>query len=193
ADRNEHAAIDYRETAPAATTVDVFLGPDQQADPAKSRDSGLGVGVPGTVAGLSLALDRFGSGKFTLAQLVAPAVRLAREGVAIKDDLLDSLQRGRQRLARWPSTARIFLKSGGAAPAFGEKLVQPELAEVLETIGREGPRAFYLGPIADKIVTSVRQAGGLMTRNDLENYEPIVRDPVYGTYRGYEIVSMPPP
>jgi gamma-glutamyltranspeptidase/glutathione hydrolase len=193
ADRNENTAIDYRETAPAATSVDVFLGPDKQADPAKSRDSGLGVGVPGTVAGLSLALDRFGSGKFTLAELVAPAVRLARDGIAIKDDLFDSLQRGQQRLARWPTAARIFLKSGDAAPALGDKLVQPELAEVLETIGREGSRAFYVGPIADKIVTSVRQAGGLMTRSDLENYEPIIRNPIYGTYRGYEVVSMPPP
>jgi gamma-glutamyltranspeptidase/glutathione hydrolase len=192
-DRNENTAIDYRETAPAATSVDVFLGPDQQADPAKSRDSGLGVGVPGTVAGLSVALDRFGSGKFTLAELVAPAATLARDGITIKDDLFDSLQRGQQRLARWPTAARIFLKSGGAAPALGDKLFQPELADVLETIGREGPRAFYVGPVADKIVASVRQAGGLMTRGDLENYTPIIRNPVYGTYRGYEVVSMPPP
>src|SRR5215472_15158879 len=193
ADGNESAAIDYRETAPAATSVDVFLGPDQQADPAKSRDSGLGVGVPGTVAGLSLALDRFGSGKFTLAELVAPAVRLAREGIAIKDDLYDSLQLGRQRLAQWPTAARIFLKSDGTAPAMGDTLVQPELAEVLEAIGREGPHAFYVGPIADKIVNSVRQAGGLMTHGDLENYAPVIRHPVYGTYRGYQVVSMPPP
>ncbi|HMA71191.1 MAG TPA: gamma-glutamyltransferase [Xanthobacteraceae bacterium] len=193
ADRNENAAIDYREIAPAATSVDVFLGPDQQADPAKSRDSGLGVGVPGTVAGLNLALDRFGSGKFSLEELVAPAVRLARDGITIKDDLYDSLQRAQQRLARWPAAARIFLKSDGTAPTQGDRLAQPELAEVLETIGREGPRAFYIGPIADKIVTSVRQAGGLMTRVDLENYAPVIRNPVYGTYRGYEIVSMPPP
>jgi gamma-glutamyltranspeptidase / glutathione hydrolase len=193
ADRNENFAIDYRETAPMATTADVFLGPDQQADPVKSRDSGLGVGVPGTVAGFSLALERFGSGRFTLAELVAPAVRLAREGVVIKDDLYDSLRLEQQRLSRWPSAVRIFLKPDGSTPAMGDKLVQPELAEVLETIGREGRRAFYMGPIADKIVASVRQAGGLMTRRDLENYMPMVRNPIYGTYRGYEIVSMPPP
>ena len=193
ADRNENAAIDYRETAPAATSVDVFLGPDQQADPAKSRDSGLGVGVPGTVAGLSLALDRFGSGKFTLSELIAPAARLAREGVTIKDDLYDSLQRGAPRLGRWPTAVRIFLKADGTTPTIGEKLVQSELADVLETIGREGSHAFYDGPIADKIVASVRQAGGLMTRGDLENYAPVIRNPIYGTYRGYEIVSMPPP
>jgi gamma-glutamyltranspeptidase / glutathione hydrolase len=193
ADGNENTAIDYRETAPAASSADIFLGPDQQADPAKSRDTGLGVGVPGTVAGLSLALGRFGSGKFTLAELTAPAIRLAQDGIAIKDDLMDSLQREQQRLSRWPTTARIFLRPDGTAPGAGDKLVQPELAEVLKAIGREGPRAFYVGPIADNIVASVRQAGGLMTRRDLENYAPVIRSPVYGSYRGYEVVSMPPP
>ncbi len=193
AEHNENIAIDYRETAPAATAPEIFLGPDQQADPAKSRDTGLGVGVPGTVAGLSVALDRFGSGKFTLAELMAPAVRLARDGVTVKDDLFNSLHLAQPRLVRWPSTARIFLKPDGSGPAPGEKLLQPELADVLETIGREGPRAFYIGPIADKIVGSVREAGGLMTRGDLGNYMPVIRNPIYGTYRGYEIVSMPPP
>jgi gamma-glutamyltranspeptidase / glutathione hydrolase len=193
ADGNENTAIDYRETAPAAISADTFLGPDQQADPAKSRDSGLGVGVPGTVAGLSLALGRFGSGKFTLAELIAPALRLARDGIAIKDDLLDSLQRDAQRLSRWPTAAQIFLRPDGTAPGAGDKLVQAELAEVLQAIGREGPRAFYVGPIADSIVASVRQAGGVMTRRDLENYTPVIRRPVYGSYRGYEVVSMPPP
>jgi gamma-glutamyltranspeptidase/glutathione hydrolase len=128
-----------------------------------------------------------------LAELTAPAVRLAQDGIEIKDDLLDSLQRDQQRLSRWPSTARIFLKPDGTAPAAGGKLVQPELAEVLKAVGREGPRAFYVGPIADKIVASVRQAGGLMTRRDLENYAPVIRSPVHGSYRGYEVVSMPPP
>jgi gamma-glutamyltranspeptidase / glutathione hydrolase len=193
ADRNENTAIDYRETAPAATSADIFLGPDQQADPAKSRDSGLGVGVPGTVAGLSLALEHFGSGKFSLAELISPAVLLARDGIAIKGDLLDSLQREQQRLSRWPTAARIFLQPDGTAPALGDKLVQPDLAEVLKAIGREGPRAFYVGPIADRIVASVGQAGGLMTRRDLENYAPVIRSPVYGSYRGYQVVSMPPP
>jgi gamma-glutamyltranspeptidase / glutathione hydrolase len=192
AESNQNVAIDYRETAPGATTPDIFLGPDQEADPEKSRDSGLGVGVPGTVAGLSTALRRFGSGKFTLAELIAPAVRLAREGILVKDDLYDSLLLAAPRLKNWPSTARIFLK-GGEAPALGEILLQPELADVLEKIGRDGPGAFYGGPIADRIVASVRQAGGVMTVSDLANYAPVLRDPVYGTYRGYEIVSMPPP
>jgi gamma-glutamyltranspeptidase / glutathione hydrolase len=193
AERNETVAIDYRETAPAATRSDVFLDPDGQADPRKSRDTGLGVGVPGTVAGLTLALERYGSGKFTLADLIAPAVRLAREGVPIKDDLFDSLLLAQPRLAQWPSTVAIFLKPGGAPPALGDMLVQPDLADTLDAIGRDGPRAFYVGPIADKIVAAVRGAGGVMVRGDLENYSPVIRNPVRGTYRGYDIVAMPPP
>ena len=87
----------------------------------------------------------------------------------------------------------IFLKPDGAPPAPGDILVQRDLADTLEAIGRDGPRAFYVGPIADKIVAAVRGAGGVMVRGDLENYGAVVRKPVHGTYRGYDIVSMPPP
>jgi gamma-glutamyltranspeptidase / glutathione hydrolase len=193
ADRNEDVAIDYREAAPAAARADIFLGSEGQADPKKSRDTGLGVGVPGTVAGLSLALAQYGSGKFTLADLITPAVRLAREGIPIENDLLDSLLLAQPRLAQWPSTVPIFLKPDGSPPAERDTLVQPELADTLETIAHDGPRAFYFGPIADRIVAAVRGAGGVMVRSDLERYSPVVRTPVRGTYRGYDIVAMPPP
>ncbi|MEZ5891004.1 MAG: gamma-glutamyltransferase [Xanthobacteraceae bacterium] len=193
AETGEDVAIDYREAAPKAATPDMFLDADGNADPEKSRDSGLGVGVPGTVAGLALAHARYGSGRFTLAELIAPAVQLAREGVPVEGDLLDSLLLAAPRLQRWPSTAQIFSKPDGASWTEGDRFVQPELAAALETIGREGTRAFYIGPIADAIVSSVREAGGRMTRIDLKDYQPIIRKPVRGTYRGYEIVSMPPP
>ncbi|MFY9624001.1 MAG: gamma-glutamyltransferase [Rhodoplanes sp.] len=193
AETGENVAIDYRETAPAATTPDMFLDADGNADPEKSRDSALGVGVPGTVAGLALAHARYGSGRFTLAELVAPAVQLAREGVPVEGDLLDSLLLAAPRLQRWPSTAPIFTKPDGPSWAEGDRLVQPELASSLEAIGREGARAFYIGPMADAIVSTVREAGGRMTRVDLENYQAIIREPARGTYRGYEIISMPPP
>jgi gamma-glutamyltranspeptidase/glutathione hydrolase len=190
--RHSDVAIDYRETAPAATTRDVFLDEQGNADPRKSRDSGLAVGVPGTVAGLALAHARYGSGRFTLAELIAPAIRLAREGVPVADDLFDSLHLAEARLAHWPSTARIFLRSGHA-PTEGEVLRQPELAASLAAIARDGPRAFYRGPIADHIADSVRAAGGRMTREDLARYRAVVRTPVRGSYRGYDVVSMPPP
>src|SRR5262244_2312824 len=106
AGRDEDVAIDYRETAPAATSRDVFLDEKGEADPRKSRDTGLGVGVPGTVAGLALALERYGSGKFTLAQLIAPALAAARNGIVVEDNLADALPAAQPRLARWPSTAK---------------------------------------------------------------------------------------
>lgn len=190
---HETVAIDYRETAPAATTADMFLDADGNADPEKSRYSGLGVGVPGTVAGLTLALENYGSGRFTLAELIAPAVKLAREGIPVEGDLLDSLLLAAPRLRHWPSSAAIFAKADGTPWAEGDRLLQPQLADTLETIGREGPRAFYHGPIADRIVSATREAGGRMTRGDLESYWPVVREPVRGTYRGFDIVSMSPP
>ncbi len=189
---NREVAIDYRETAPGATRRDMFLDEAGEADPRKSRDSALAIGVPGTVAGLALAHRRYGSGRFTLADLIAPAIALAREGFAIEDDVADSLPRVHARLARWPASARIFLKPDGSALAPGEILRQSDLAATLEAIAQRGPRAFYEGAIAGKLVAAVQAAGGIMTREDLKNYSPIVRRPVRGRYRGYDIVSMPP-
>jgi gamma-glutamyltranspeptidase/glutathione hydrolase len=193
ADGDRNIAIDYRETAPAATTRDVFLDAQGNADPKKSRDSGLAVGVPGTVMGLALAHQKYGSGKFTLAQLIAPALALAREGFAIDDDLAESLARGRTRIARWPSSARIFYKGDGAAFDIGDRLVQSDLAQTLESIAQQGPRAFYEGPLAAKIAASVQAAGGRLTADDLAHYTAKERSVVHGTYRGYDIYSMPPP
>jgi gamma-glutamyltranspeptidase / glutathione hydrolase len=193
ADRHRTIAIDYREAAPAATTSKVFLDENGTADPRKSRDSGLGVGVPGTVAGLALAHARYGSGKFTLAQLIAPAIKLAREGFAVEDDLVDSLLLAAPRLRRWPSSASIFFKAKDVPLEEGDQLIQPQLAATLEEIARHGPRGFYGGPVADKIVAAVRAAGGSMTRDDLNHYHAVVRTPVRGSYRGYGIAAMPPP
>jgi gamma-glutamyltranspeptidase / glutathione hydrolase len=186
-------AIDYRETAPADTPRDVFLNEAGEAVAAKSRDTGLAAGVPGTVAGLALALHNHGSGKFSLAELVAPAVVLARSGIDVADDLADSLPHAQARLKRWPASARIFLRADGRPLSRGDRLVQPDLAAVLDAIGRDGERAFYDGPVAEKIVASVRAAGGRMTQDDLKSYRAVERTPLHGFYRGHEIVAMPPP
>jgi gamma-glutamyltranspeptidase / glutathione hydrolase len=191
ADRNLDTAIDYRETAPAATTRDVFLDERGEADPQKSRDSGLAVGVPGTVAGLALAHAKYGSGKFTLAQLIAPAIALARDGIPIGDDVADSLPQTQARLARWPATTKIFFADGRPLGP-GATLVQRDLADTLAAIARDGPRAFYEGAVAENIAAAVRASGGRMTPDDLKNYQAIEHAPVRGTYRGYDIVSMPP-
>ena len=188
-----NAAIDYRETAPAATTKDVFLNANGEADPFKSRFSGLAVGVPGTVAGLELAWREYGSGRFTFAELVAPAIALARQGLTVDPDLADSLQWAQPMIARHPSSARIFLKPDGSVPAVGAHIALDDLAATLETIAREGAAGFYEGPVARKIADAVQAAGGRMTTADLANYRAVERAPVSGTYRGHTVVSMPPP
>ena len=142
ADRNEDITIDYRETAPAATTPQIFLGADGKPDPAKSRDSALGVGVPGTVAGLTLALEKYGSGQFTLAQLLEPAIALARDGFVVGDDIADTLPGWHRRLARWPSSARIFSRPDGTPVGEGDTLVQADLAETLSAVAARGPGGF---------------------------------------------------
>jgi gamma-glutamyltranspeptidase / glutathione hydrolase len=189
----EDVAIDYRETAPQAINNKSFLDAQGNADPQKSRDSALAVGVPGTVAGLALAEEKYGSGNFTLADLIAPAIALARDGIPITDDTADSLPNDHSRLVRWPSSVKIFLKSDGTALSLGDRLVQSDLASSLDAIAQDGPRAFYEGPIAQKVAAAVQDAGGVMTVDDLKDYHPVVRTPVRGTYRGYDIVSMPPP
>ena len=193
AERNEDVAIDYRETAPAATTRDIFLGADGKPDIAKSRDSALSIGVPGTVAGLALALEKYGSGRFTLADLLKPAIELARDGFVIADDMADTLPGIARRLARWPASARIFSRADGSSLREGDTLVQADLAATLSAIAAQGPRGFYEGPVAEKLAAGVREAGGIMTADDLKSYRPVVRAPVRGNYRGFEIVSMPPP
>jgi gamma-glutamyltranspeptidase/glutathione hydrolase len=185
--------IDYRETAPAAVTAETFLDANGNADPGKSRDSALAVGVPGTVAGLAMAHAKYGSGKFTLAQLIAPAIALARNGIAVEDDTADTLPDAKPRLTRWPSSAKIFAHADGRMLGPGDQLVQRDLADTLTLVAQHGPQAFYDGPIAEKLVASLRQHGGLMTREDLKSYRAIERAPVRGTYRGYDIISMAPP
>ncbi len=189
----EDIAIDYRETAPNATTPTIFLGADGKPDPTKSRDSALGIGVPGTVAGLALALEKYGSGKFTLSELLQPAIALARDGFVITDDIADTLPQWYRRLARWPSAVKIFSRADGSSLGEGDRLVQADLATTLAAIAEQGPRGFYEGPVADKLAKAIVDAGGIMTTDDLKTYRPIIRTPVKGTYRGYEIVSMPLP
>jgi gamma-glutamyltranspeptidase/glutathione hydrolase len=193
AERAEDIAIDYRETAPAAATPEMFLGPDGQPDNAKSRDSALSIGVPGTVAGLTLALASYGSGKFSLAELVRPAIALARDGFVLTDDMADTLPGIFPRLAHWPSTAKIFARADGTPLRDGDRLVQPDLAASLAAIADQGPRGFYEGPVAEKLASAIQNAGGIITTADLKSYQALVRAPIRGSYRGYDIVSMPLP
>jgi gamma-glutamyltranspeptidase/glutathione hydrolase len=192
ADLNRTIAIDYRESAPAATTKDVFLDANGEADAFKSRYSGLAIGVPGTVAGLELAWRKYGSGKLSFADLIAPAIALARQGLTVDDDVADSLPLAAKALAGHPSSARIYLRPDGIVRQTGDHIPLDDLATTLETIAAKGAAGFYSGPVAQKIVAAVNAAGGRMTIDDLANYRAVEREP-HGTYRGYDVVSMPPP
>src|SRR6516164_4484408 len=194
ADRNEDVAIDYRETAPGATTRDIFLDADGKPDIAKSRDSALSIGIPGTVAGFALALEKYGSGKFTLAQLLKPSIDLARDGLVLTDNMADTLPEAHEkRLNRGPASAKIFSRPDGSSLREGDTLMQPDLAATLSAIAEQGPRGFYEGPVAERMIKAIHEAGGIMTLDDLKSYQPVIRTPVRGNYRGYEIVSMPLP
>ncbi len=191
AESGENLALDFREVAPQAATEDMFLDQDGNADPKKSRDSPLAVGVPGSVAGLLAAHERFGS--LPLDELMAPAIRLARDGMVVDQSFADDLARG-ILIGRLDSTARDqFTGDDGKPPQPGEKFRQPELADTLQRIADSGRDGFYTGPTARAIVNALREEGGIMTLKDLATYQPVWREPVQGQFRGHEIISMPPP
>jgi gamma-glutamyltranspeptidase / glutathione hydrolase len=190
---NETKAIDFRETAPASMKKDVYINDKGEADLNRSQNTGLGVGIPGTVAGMALALERYGSGQFTFAALMQPAIELAREGFLVGDDLAFSLKQAEKQLKRHETSARIFATSEGNMLPNGALLQQTDLAVTLNKIATEGPRAFYEGSLAKSLVEAVNAAGGQWSLDDLKSYKAIERDVVKGSYRGYTITSMPPP
>ncbi|WP_420391328.1 gamma-glutamyltransferase [Acuticoccus sp.] len=190
---SEAAAVDFREVAPVAADRDMFLGPDGEADPELSRRSGLAVGVPGTVAGLALAHERYGSGTLDFAELVAPAVTLARDGFTVSEDTASALATPEvmERLTADPAASAYYPE--GSAPEGGRTLRLPALAGTLQAIADGGPSAFYEGEVAQGLVDAVNARGGRMTVEDLAGYEAKVREPVRGTFGDTEVISMPPP
>jgi gamma-glutamyltranspeptidase/glutathione hydrolase len=171
----------------------MFLDTQGNADTKKSRDSGLAVGVPGTVAGLELAFRTYGSGKVNWSDVLAPAIALAKQGIVVEEDLADSLPQAQKRLSQYPSSAKLFLKPDLTPLSQGERLIQSDLAHTLELIAAQGSAGFYRGEVAQKLTKAVSAAGGGMTADDLASYQPIIRKPVTGTYQGLQIASMPPP
>jgi gamma-glutamyltranspeptidase/glutathione hydrolase len=195
-------ALDYREKAPIAAHQNMFLaikGKEAKIIPGLSTYSHLAVGVPGTVAGLSHALKKWGT--ISWKKALAPAIQLAKKGFVVDDDLAYTLFLAKEWLTKNPETARIFYKVkkdangkttyGDYLP--GEVLVQKDLAQTLELLALNGPEAFYQGSIAEKLVADMKRYQGIMTRQDLEIYKAVEREPVRGEYKGHEIFSMPPP
>jgi len=191
AETGEVVAIDYREKAPLAVTPETFLDSSGNVDTEKSRNSVLSAGVPGTVAGLSLALEKYGT--IPLERAIRPALELAEKGFPVSDNLARSLEDAKERMEKEPGSMRIFFKEGGEAYLPGDILVQKDLAETLRLISENGPDEFYEGEIAAKIAMFMKERGGLITEKDLKEYRAALREPVRGDYRGYDIYSMPPP
>lgn len=188
--QGRHEALDFRERAPAGLEAARFLDEEGRPVPGLSLGGGLSVGVPGTVAGLAEIHRRWGSRPWK--DLVAPAIRLAEEGFAIPPFLARSLAVHAAKLGADPEARSIFLRNGEPPPA-GERLVQTDLAAALRRIAENGPAGFYEGTLAGALVRAVRGAGGVMTAEDLGSYRPSLRTPLVGTYRGYRVVSFPPP
>lgn len=177
--------IDYRETAPAASTERMFASDE-------GRFTCKMVGVPGTVRGLELAHREFG--KLPWRDVVMPSAELAEQGFVVDAYLAESLNELIKESSEFPELLRVYGKDGGKSPwAAGDRLVLPELAKTLRAIAEQGPDAFYTGAIADQFVAEMQAGKGLITRDDLAGYQAKRREPIYGTYRGYDIYGPPPP
>jgi len=181
-------AIDYREVAPALSRRDLYLDAGGKVIPNASTTGYLAVGVPGTVAGLGLAVERYGKLKWR--DVVEPARKLAADGFTVSHTLARTLKSS--NLGSFAESRRIFLRDGKPY-AEGEVFRQPDLARTLERLRDKGPREFYEGRTAQLLADDMRAHRGLITREDLRAYKPVVRVPVRGTYRGHEIITMPPP
>ena len=187
-------AIDYREMAPAAAHRDIYL--HKNGNPIEGEGGSLvgyrAAGVPGTVRGMELALKKYGSGKLSWAQLIEPARRLAANGFIVNRDLARSLRGTSDYLSQYSETKRIFLR-GGRFYEEGEVFRQSDLAASFARLQRWGANEFYLGRTAQLIVADMKRNNGMITMEDLAGYVAKERAPLRGTYRGYEVLSMPPP
>ncbi len=182
-------ALDYRETAPGLATRNMYL--DSAGELTENSTVGhLSVGVPGSVAGMVEAQRRFGV--LTLSDVLAPAVRLAREGFVLDEARSRGLQGAARRFRQFEGSRKVFLLPDGEAPPAGTLFVQPDLARTLQAIADSGATVFYEGYIADLVVAEMERGGGLISQADLASYRPIWRDPVVLSYRGHTIFSMPP-
>ncbi|MFT3778768.1 MAG: gamma-glutamyltransferase [Ottowia sp.] len=183
-------AVDFREVAPAAASRNMYLDDKGNVVDGKSLYTHHAVGVPGTVAGLEHALKKWGT--LPLSRVVQPAIELAEKGYPVSETLAKVLNQEKANMGKWDATKAIFWKDGAPLRA-GDPLVQKDLGRSLRLIARDGARAFYQGEIAQKIAAEMARHGSPMTLADLRGYKVVEREPVRGTYRGYRIVTMPPP
>src|SRR6266567_1495156 len=186
----EAVVIDYREEAPEAASRNMYLNAQGELTPEATLLGPLASGVPGTVAGLALAEQKFG--KLGLAGVLEPAIRLAENGFRVDYKFSRSLLSTQEHLSKFAETRRIFLRDGHPYEG-GEIFRQPELAQVLRQIAQSGPEVFYRGGVAKAIAATMEKSHGLITLKDLEDYQAKIREPLRGHFHGYEILTVPPP
>lgn len=183
-------AIDFREIAPAKASRDMYLDSQGNVIDGKSLFTHDASGVPGTVAGMEYALKKWGT--MPLSKVLEPAIKLADKGFIVTDVLARTLQEEKSTLGKWSASKAIFFKNGEPLKS-GDLLVQKDLAKSLRLIAKQGAKAFYQGEIATKIAKEMQSQGGTMTLEDLKAYKVVERQPIIGDYRGYKVVTMPPP
>lgn len=186
----ETRAFDFREKAPAAASDKMYLNAQGVYDGKSNHEGWKSPGVPGTVAGFFLAHSKLG--KLPMKQLIAPAIRLADKGIPMTWTMADDFRRNAENFRRYPATARIFLKANGEPWQQGEIWRQKDLAKSLKRIQQRGRDGFYKGETARLLAADMKKNGGLITEADLAAYEAKERTPLRGTYRGYQVISMPP-
>ena len=188
----KNTTVDFREMAPLAATRDMYLDKDKNPIEGLSMTGYKSAGVPGTVAGLNEMLEKYGT--MSLKELIQPAIDTANKGFALSDRQAETFVEEYDRMVKFESTRKYFFKADGKTTLKeGEILVQKDLAKTLQRIADNGTKGFYEGETADLIEKDMKKNGGLITKEDLKNYEVVWRQPVRGTYRGYEIISMAPP
>ena len=191
ADKDEVIVIDFRETAPALATRDMYIGDDGEVDNNLAQFSHLSAGVPGSVMGFLDALETYGT--MSRKQVMAPSIKLAGKGFDVSYEVAQTFEASKTYLSKDPSTLAYFYKPGRALYRRGDVLRQKDLAATLKRISRKGRAGFYQGKTADLLVAEMKNGNGLISHEDLKNYHSVTRKAIKGTYRGYDIFSMPPP
>lgn len=192
ANMKEAVVVDFRESAPAAAKADMYkIGDDGKVVAAANVVGGLAAGVPGEVAGLLYGLEKYGSKKLSRAQIMQPAIDWAKKGIPVTVNLSKIISDELVKINKFPATAKLYSNEGLPFET-GDTIKNPDLAASLELIAKQGKDGFYKGELARKIVAAVQETGGIITEADLASYEPKIRKPVAGTYRGYTIFSTPP-
>ncbi|WP_347136714.1 gamma-glutamyltransferase [Parahaliea mediterranea] len=191
ADQQRQTLIDYRETAPAAAGRELYLDGDGEVDRMRMYFSHQSAGVPGTVAGLIMALEKYGT--MSLEEVLAPAIALAEQGLEVSFALNFEIDARAERLRLNAEARRLFFKPDGSAYAIGEHWRQPDLAWTLKQIAENGLDGFYRGEVARRIVAEMEAGNGLITLADLAGYRAVEREPVRGSFHDFEVVSTPPP